>query len=374
LRLLINDLTRHTRALSSEINAAIARVLERGWYILGPEVEAFEAEFANYAGTTRAVGVANGTDALELALRAVGVGPGDRVATVANAGMYSTTAILAIGAVPAYVDVSAESMTMDPACLAAAVQGAAAAVVTHLYGQMADMPRIMEAAAGVPVIEDCAQSHGAQRDGIKAGAWGAAGAFSFYPTKNLGALGDGGAVVTSSMGIAEQVRRLRQYGWSAKYRATERGGRNSRLDELQAAVLRTKLPHLDRWNDRRRSIAALYDARLQDLLAPENRHTGKNAGATVQGSEYVGHLYTIRSAKRDILRARLAAKGIASEVHYPIPDYRQEAVAMPVFLPVTERCCAEVLTLPCFPEMTDAEVELVCAAILRETGSGARES
>jgi dTDP-4-amino-4,6-dideoxygalactose transaminase len=217
----------------------------------------------------------------------------------------------------------------------------------------------------IPVIEDCAQAHGAQLEAKRAGAWGTAAAFSFYPTKNLGALGDGGAVVTSSVEIADRVRRLRQYGWPSKYCATERGGRNSRLDELQAAVLRVKLPHLESWNDRRRSIAAQYDARLG--------HSGLRLQAH-RGADYVGHLYVLRSKSRVALRARLTSAGIACEVHYPIPDYRQEAIAMPVSLPVTERCCAEVLTLPCFPEMSDTEVEQVCSALLRETDIRVGES
>jgi dTDP-4-amino-4,6-dideoxygalactose transaminase len=364
LRLLINDLTRQTCAIASEIHKAVSRVIGSGWYILGPEVEAFEAEFAHYIGTAHTVGVGNGTDAIELALRAAGVGPDDRVVTVANAGMYSTAAILAIGAVPIYVDVCPESMTMDPIHLAAALP-AAAVVVTHLYGQMADMPRILKTTGSIPVIEDCAQAHGAHFDGRRAGAWGIAAAFSFYPTKNLGALGDGGAVVTSNMDIADRVRRLRQYGWGAKYRATEAGGRNSRLDELQAAVLRVKLPHLADWNRRRREIAAQYDAALRTSGLKLQTHGG---------ADYVGHLYVARSKNRSAVRERLASAGIACEFHYPVPDYRQETVAMPITLPVTERCCAEVLTLPCFPEMSDNEVEQVCSALLRETGVPGTES
>jgi dTDP-3-amino-2,3,6-trideoxy-4-keto-D-glucose/dTDP-3-amino-3,4,6-trideoxy-alpha-D-glucose/dTDP-2,6-dideoxy-D-kanosamine transaminase len=354
LRLLLNDLTRHTRALSAEIEAAMGRVLASGWFILGPEVEAFEHEFATYIGTTQAIGVANGTDAIELALRAIGIGPGDRVITVANAGMYSTTAILAIGAVPIYVDVNAETMNMNPDALH---PKARAIIVTHLYGRMADMPRIMQIAysAGIPVIEDCAQAHGAAINGVRAGAWGAAGCFSFYPTKNLGALGDGAAVVTSDMDLAHRIRQLRQYGWTSKYSATLPGGRNSRLDELQAAVLRVKLPHLDKWNQRRRAIAASYS---QLLKLP-----------VMAGPDYVAHLYVIRSPVRDSLRTALASRGIACEIHYPIPDYRQEAVRLSFDLPVTESCCREVLTLPCFPEMTDAEVAQVA-----ETVTSAAES
>jgi dTDP-4-amino-4,6-dideoxygalactose transaminase len=335
--LLINDLKRHNRALEGELKEAINRVLARGWYILGPEVEAFEHEFAAYCGVKACVGVANGTDALELALRALDVPPGGSVATVANAGMYSTTAILSIGARPLYVDVSEESMNMDPERL---TRDVAAIVVTHLYGRMADVRRIRAIAdsAGIPMIEDCAQAHGAEVDGRRAGAWGTLGCFSFYPTKNLGSLGDGGAIVTNDTALAAKIRSLRQYGWTSKYRSTIAGGRNSRLDELQAAILRTKLPHLDGWNERRREIARQYGAARVD-------------------SSYVVHLYVVRTPSRDQLRQTLAAAGIATDVHYPIPDYRQESVSLPLNLPVTEKCCSEVLTLPCFPEMTGNEIE-----------------
>jgi dTDP-4-amino-4,6-dideoxygalactose transaminase len=358
VRLLINDLKRHHEALAGEVRAALERVLARGWFILGPEVEAFEREFAQACGASHAVGVANGTDALELALRALGVGPGDEVATVANAGGYSTVAIRAAGARPVYVDVEPGSLNMDAAPLARALSPRTRAViVTHLYGRMADMPRLVEAAgrAGVPLIEDCAQAHGALRDGRPAGSWGAAGCFSFYPTKNLGALGDGGAVVTSDGALAERVRRLRQYGWPQKYRAVLPGGRNSRLDEMQAAVLRAKLPHLPAFNDRRRAIARAYHASLRGapLALPESF-----------GEDCVAHLYVVRTARRDALRAALAARGIFAEVHYPVPDHWQEPWRAPVVLPVTERTAGEVLTLPCFPEMSDAEVALVGRAVL----------
>lgn len=347
---LINDLQRHNQPLAEAVAQATRRVLERGWFVLGPEVEAFEAEFAAYCGVGHCVGVGNGTDALELALRAVGLGPGMRVATVANAGMYSTTAILACGAVPVYVDVDPQTMLIDPSAL----PPADALIVTHLYGRMADMPRLMAAAGRMPVIEDCAQAHGAMLDGRRAGSWGAAGCFSFYPTKNLGALGDGGAVVTNDAAIDRRVRALRQYGWTSKYTAEIPGGRNSRLDELQAAILRLKLPLLDGWNARRCAIAAAYG------LAPRG------------GPDDVVHLYVIRCAGRDRLRAALRERGVGAEVHYPLPDYRQPAVALEAVLPHTERCCREVLTLPCFPEMTDEEVHRVRELV--ETLLDGRES
>jgi dTDP-4-amino-4,6-dideoxygalactose transaminase len=362
MRILSNDLKRHTDALRAELESAIGRVLARGWYILGPEVEAFEREFARFCQAGACVGVANGTDALELALRALGVGARDQVATVANAGFYSTTAILAAGAEPLYVDVDAARMTMDPEALAAALTPRTRAViVTHLYGQMADLPGLLAVAqrAGAPLIEDCAQAHGALLGGRPAGSWGAAGCFSFYPTKNLGALGDGGVVVTSDPELAERLRLLRQYGWNARFQSALPGGRNSRLDELQAAVLAAKLPHLTHWNERRRAIACAYSEafRQAPLVLPASL-----------GDDYVAHLFVVRTSRRDQLKLALARMGIGAEIHYPIPDYRQESVrsSLPLVrnLPVTEQCCREVLTLPCFPELSDPEVRLVIEAVL----------
>lgn len=361
MRIPINDLKRHHDPLAEEIRAAVERVLSRGWYILGPEVEAFEAGFAGYCGVSHAIGVASGTDALDLALRAVGAGPGAEVATVANAGMYSTTAILRAGAKPLYVDVDAESMTMSPASLGASLSPETRAIiVTHLYGRMAAMEELCAIAgrANLPVIEDCAQAHGAERAERKSGSWGTVGCFSFYPTKNLGAVGDGGAIVISDASLAAKIRALRQYGWTGKYRSTVAGGGNSRLDELQAAVLRVKLPYLDQWNARRREIAQRYNQALAGagLVLPACR------------TDDVAHLYVIRSSGRQGIRDALAAAGIGTEVHYPVPDHRQESMRGVLFrqmpLPVTEACAREVLTLPCFPELTDGEVDEIVQAVL----------
>ena len=356
--LLINDLQRHTAVTHDAVSAAIGRVLNRGWYVLGPEVEAFESEFAKWCGSAHCVTVANGTDALELALKAVGIGHGHRVATAANAGMYATTAILRSGATPVWVDVDPVTMNLSPERLSRVRTDAV--IVTHLYGRMAPMPDILAAAAGVPVIEDCAQAHGAILEHRRAGAWASAGAFSFYPTKNLGALGDGGAVTTNDPDIAARLRALRQYGWTSKYTATVNGGRNSRLDEIQAAILRVKLPLLDSWNQRRREIASIYGH--------------KQGGGERGGPADVVHLYVIRHPQRDSVRSALRDRGIATEIHYPVPDYRQPAIdADNVALEETERCCAEVLTIPCFPEMTDAEAALVRDA-LAETRTPSAES
>jgi dTDP-3-amino-2,3,6-trideoxy-4-keto-D-glucose/dTDP-3-amino-3,4,6-trideoxy-alpha-D-glucose/dTDP-2,6-dideoxy-D-kanosamine transaminase len=347
----VNDLSRQAESVQAEVRSAIDAVLKSAWFVLGPQVEAFESEFASLCGVRHCAGVANGTDALEIALRALEIGPGDQVATVANAGGYSTTAILAAGASPVFVDIEDATMTMDPAALAAMLgRGVRAVIATHLYGRMADMPAILRASGGVPVIEDCAQAHGATLHGRPAGSWGAAGCFSFYPTKNLGAAGDGGAIVTGDAALAPRIRALRQYGWTSKYAAVVPRGRNSRLDEIQAAVLRVKARYLRQWNARRRAIAGLYNEAL----------SGAGLGLpAVAPDSYVAHLYVLRCAARGRLRSALRRAGCGSEVHYPTPDYRQESlggVAADPLLPVTERCCAEVLSLPCFPELHDEEV------------------
>ncbi len=362
----LNDLARHLGPHRADLDAAIGRVLTRAHFVLGAEGERFEREFAAYCGARHCAGTANGTDALELALRAVGVGPGDDVLTVANAGMYATAAILAIAARPRYVDIDPATLLIDLDDLDRALdpathpRPAGAVVITHLYGQPADAAEAARRAGvhGVPVIEDCAQAHGAHRQGRRCGSLAAAAAFSFYPTKNLGAVGDAGAVVTDSPELAARVRELRQYGWTAKYVATRAGGRNSRLDEVQAAVLTTLLPRLEGWNERRRQIMRRYAAGIAhpDVRLPDRTGDGD-----------AGHLFVLRTPRRDALRAHLAARGIGTDVHYPVPDHLQPAVTAAIGptppLPHTEAACAEVLTLPCFPELSDAEVDAVTSAI-----------
>ncbi|MET0203961.1 MAG: DegT/DnrJ/EryC1/StrS family aminotransferase [Casimicrobiaceae bacterium] len=357
----LNDLARHHAPLKAELQAAMARVLARGWYILGPEVAAFEEEFAAYAGVAECVAVGNGTDALELALRAFTIGPGDTVATVANAGMYATTAIRATGAVPAYVEIDASTLQMDPAALAAGLTPRTRAlIVTHLYGRFANIVRLGQIARerGIALIEDCAQAHGARLGGRMAGTHGALGCFSFYPTKNLGALGDAGAIVTGDRDLAAKLRALRTYGWGAKYHCMMEGGMNSRMDELQAAVLRAKLPHLDGWNRRRREIAARYAATI--------RHPAITLPPAADETD-VAHLYVVRARERESLRAHLAGAGVATDVHYPVPDHRQPGAgeAPAQGLMHTERACAEVLSLPCYPELTAPEIDAVAAACNR---------
>lgn len=357
----INNLSARITRHQAQIKASIDRVIASGWLVLGPEVKQFEQSFAAYLGASHCVSLANGTDAIELALKAMEVGSGDSVATVANAGMYTTTALLAIGAKPYFIDVDLDTRGATLAEVARSVEaGVKAVVVTHLYGlAIPEIALIAEYCVqkGIPLLEDCAQAHGAQVNGKRVGTFGDAASFSFYPTKNLGALGDGGAVATNNPKLAEKVGLLRQYGWTAKYKVEVPGARNSRLDEMQAAILSEFLPHLDEANTRRREIATRYSTLIRhpNVVLPQ-------AGS----AEYVAHLYVVRSQQRDALREHLRTQKIASDIHYPIPDYRQ-----PVFgerfadtcLQNTERLANEILTLPCYPEMTDAEVDHVIAAI-----------
>ncbi|MCC2957030.1 DegT/DnrJ/EryC1/StrS family aminotransferase [Massilia sp. IC2-477] len=335
------------------------RVVERNWFVLGEEVSKFEAEFAAYVQARSCISVANGSDALEIALRALGIGPGKKVALIANAGFYGSTAVHAVGATPVYIDVDTQTLTMAPASLRCALQdGVDAVIVTHLFGQMAAIEELSELArtAAVPLIEDCAQSHGARRNGKMAGSFGDLACFSFYPTKNLGAIGDGGAIVTSDPELDKKIRQLRQYGWSKKYHVDVPGGRNSRLDELQAAVLRTKLPELDAWNAARRDIARRYNDAFADL--------GLQLPHSL-GEDYVAHLYVIRVGERARFIETMQAKGIGTDIHYPVPDHLQTAYPgfESVSLPVTEQACAQIVTLPCFPGLSGEDVERVIDAV-----------
>jgi dTDP-3-amino-2,3,6-trideoxy-4-keto-D-glucose/dTDP-3-amino-3,4,6-trideoxy-alpha-D-glucose/dTDP-2,6-dideoxy-D-kanosamine transaminase len=355
MRVPFNDLARADGAAAA---AAVQRVIERGWYLLGEETEGFERELAAYLGVGDVVTVASGTDALVLALAALGTSAGDEVVTAANAGGYTTNAALQRGMVPRYADVEEDNLLMSRKTVEAALgPRTAAVVVTHLYGKMAPIESIRDLCdeRGVPLVEDCAQAAGARAAGGSAGSFGDAAAFSFYPTKNLGALGDGGAVATDRPEVAERVRRLRQYGWGSKYRVSERGGRNSRIDELQCAVLRGRLGALEAGNARRREVCGRYAEALAGTPVGM-MHDG--------GSDFVGHLAVARTADRAAFAAALRERGVATDVHYPVPDHRQPALADPaVSLPVTERAADEVLSLPCFPELTDGEVDHVCAAI-----------
>jgi len=348
-------------AAKAEIDAAIQRVMQSGHYILGPEVEAFEKEFSAWLGVSGTVGVANGTDALELALQAAGIGPGDKVVTVANTVTATVSAITARGARVVYAEVEPATMLLDVAALETMLATLRdpkikAVVPVHLYGQPVDMPRLMEVAAKhhLIVIEDCAQAHGALTGGRKAGTWGQLAAFSFYPTKNLGAFGDGGAVCGRDAGLLDQVRSLRQYGWRKRY-VSEAHGRNSRLDEMQAAILRVKLTRLDADNARRAAIAGQYLAGLKGgpLTLP----------IVAEGRTHCWHQFVVRTPRRDELRAHLEKKGIVCGVLYPVPIHRQPAYHdASLSFPHTEQACDTVLSLPLHPGLSDDDV----ARVIRE--------
>jgi dTDP-4-amino-4,6-dideoxygalactose transaminase len=359
------------RAHRAAIDAAIARMLDGGRYILGPEVAALEQEFAAYIGTRQAVGAASGTEALVLALKALDLRPDDYVATVSHTAVATVAAIELAGAKPLLIDIEPATYTLDPARLAAALAkppGRIAAVIpVHLYGLGADMAAIGALARqhGLRIIEDCAQSHGAWLAGRRLGTFGDLAAFSFYPTKNLGGIGDGGAVLTHDAALATRLAELREYGWRQRY-VSDRVGMNSRLDELQAAILRVKLRYLDADNARRQAIAGAYDEGLRwcGLALPKRR----------SGATHVFHQYVLRSPQRNALAAALKARGIGSNIHYPVPVHLQPAykdrVAIgPGGLGMSERAAREVLSLPMFPELTDAQVARVIAA-LRSISSG----
>jgi dTDP-4-amino-4,6-dideoxygalactose transaminase len=355
----LNDLRRGFADLAPVLLDAATRVIESGYYVHGPEHTAFEREFGDFIGAGGCVGVGNGTDALELALRALAP-QGGTVVTVANAAMYTTTAALRAGFQVRYLDVSEDSLLIDVDHLAGSLSDdVSVVVVTHLYGRMADVQRATEIChdRGVLVLEDCAQAAGARRGSRRAGSFGDAAAFSFYPTKNLGAFGDGGAILSPHEAVLQRARQLRQYGWASKYEVALEGGRNSRLDELQAAILRVRLPHLDAWNARRREILQRY------------HHAA--AGPRVRvlpptGEDHVAHLAVALTDDRATIRAQLAEQGIATDVHYPVPDHRQQVVTgamRAVPLPVTDWASERIFSLPCFPELTDSEVDHVCAAL-----------
>jgi dTDP-4-amino-4,6-dideoxygalactose transaminase len=355
------DLGAAYRELKAEIDAAIQRVLDSGWYILGPEVEAFEAEWAAYCGADHAVGVANGLDALILALRALDIGPGDEVIVPSNTYIATWLAVTAVGARPLPVEPDPATYNIDPTRIAAALSPATRAILpVHLYGQPADLDPILTLARqhGIAVVEDAAQAHGARYKGQRIGAHGDVVCWSFYPGKNLGALGDGGAITTNRDDLADRIRVLRNYGSRVKY-VNEAQGVNSRLDPLQAAVLRTKLLHLDAWNDRRRAIAAAYSEGLlgNGLILPH----------VPDWADPAWHLYVVRSSDRDRLQKRLAEAGIGTLIHYPIPPHMQNAYAglgfAPDALPLARLYADEVLSLPMGPQLPLSDAARVIDAV-----------
>ncbi len=361
------NLTRQYKAIEEEILGVTRKVFEGGRFVLGEEVSAFEEEFAAYCGVRYAVAVGSGTDALSLAIKAAGIGIEDEVVTVAHSFVASTLAISFAGAKPILVDIDPETYTMDPCALERFLKRrnrlkkrVKAILPVHLYGHPAEMDALVEIAGrnNLILIEDACQAHGTEYRRKKAGSFGALGCFSFYPTKNLGAYGDGGAVVTDDEALARQMRLLRCYGEKEKYHHSLKGA-NSRLDEVQAAILRVKLKHLDQWNEARRKRAKAYDTLLSSLpvIRPIEREPGRHAY----------HLYVIRTRNRNRLQAFLREKDIDTLIHYPIPIHLQKAYQELGYrrgdFPRTERCSREVLSLPFFPEMTDAELEEVAGAI-----------
>jgi dTDP-4-amino-4,6-dideoxygalactose transaminase len=352
-----NDLTRAVAAQRAQLDAAVARVLDSGWYVLGGEGRAFEEAFAAaVCPGGDAAGVASGTDAIELALRALDIGPGDEVVTQANTCVPTVAGIERTGATPVLCDVEPDAGTIDPESLRAALSPRTRAVVpVHLYGQCADIDAVREAAPGIPVVEDCAQAHGATLRGRPAGALGDLAAFSFYPTKNLAAIGDGGAVTSQDPALVQRVRLLRAYGQADRYHHVARGV-NSRLDELQAAILRVRLERLADDVARRRQIAARYDTAL---AGGRVRPLGR-----LDDREHAFHLYVARVAGRDDFQARLTAAGVQTLIHYPRPIHGHPAYAelgAGRDLTVSERLAGEVVSLPLYPELTDDEVAHVAA-------------
>ena len=357
------DLQAQYRSIKAEIDAAIAGVLESSQFVLGKEVAAFEEEFAAYSGGGQAIGVNSGTSALHLALLAAGIGPGDEVITTPFTFVATVAAIHYAGATPVFVDIDPVSYTLDPGLLEAAITPRTRAIMpVHLYGQPADMDRTLEIARrhGLLVIEDAAQAHGAEYRGRRAGSLADMACFSFYPGKNLGAYGEGGAVVTANPEFAKTIRLLRNWGESRRYHHDLRGY-NYRMEGMQGAVLRVKLRHLERWTEARRAIAAFYSERLKDCFTTPRQ---------MPYARHVYHVYAIRVAHRDSVARNLTAAGVQTGIHYPIPVHLQQAYHDPRYgegaFPVAETAAREVLSLPLYPEMERLQMETVCEAVLEQ--------
>jgi dTDP-4-amino-4,6-dideoxygalactose transaminase len=360
MKVLFNDVKAVNEIIAFELNEAIHRVLRSGWFILGQELESYEGEFATYCGVSHCIGVASGTEALQLALLACAICPGDEVITVSHTAMPTAMAIAATGAAPVFVDIDPQTYTLRPDQLEEAYSQKTRAILpVHLYGHCADMDAILEFAARheLYVIEDAAQAHGSSYNGRKAGSMGHMGCFSFYPSKNLGACGDAGAVVTSDAELAERLRRLRNFGESRKYR-NETMGYNSKLDELQAAILRVKLPHLEQWNESRRNLAKCYVASLEERFSPPK---------VTPGCVDNYHLFVIQSEERDKLQEHLRAHNIETLIHYPTPCHLQPAMRTIKHrccdLSVTERLANRILSLPMFATLSSEEVEQVARCV-----------
>jgi dTDP-4-amino-4,6-dideoxygalactose transaminase len=368
------DVVAHDRAIASEITAAVTRVLASGRFVLGSEGELFETEFAAWLGGGFVVGVGSGTDALRLALIAGGVGHGDGVLTVPNTAVPTASAISAAGATPQFVDIDPDTGLIDAERIERALRPNTRALVpVHLHGRAVAMAPVLEVARrhGLVVVEDAAQAHGARCDGLPAGTLGDFGCFSFYPSKNLGAYGDAGAIWTADRDVAEQLRRLRNYGQTDRY-VHETIGMNSRLDEVQAAILRAKLPHVTAWNRRRAQLAAVYRERLAPL-AP----LGLRLPAPAPAGAHVHHLFAVRVAGRAALRERLEARGIQTQIHYPIPIHEQAAYrylgSKHGDFPHAEAWCAQTLSLPFSPALEEDDLARVAAALAEEIAAPPRE-
>lgn len=343
--------------LKSEIDVAVARVMDSGWYILGGEVEAFEQEFADYCETQQTIGVANGLDALHLALKAMDVGPGDEVVVPSNTFIATWLAVSQCGAIPVPVEPDPETFNLDPLKLEAAITSRTKAVIpVHLYGQPADLDPILEVAKrhDLWVLEDAAQAHGARYKGKRIGGHGDAAAWSFYPGKNLGALGDGGAVTTRDPQLAERIRELRNYGSKVKYVHDSRGF-NSRLDPIQAAVLRVKLKYLDDWNARRKQIARTFIDQIRSNIV--------RLPLVLEGADPSWHLFVVRAEDRSSLQAHMASAGISTLIHYPIPPHRQQAYNLNLGFPIAEQLADETLSLPIGPHLDKSDVAKIVETI-----------
>lgn len=358
----MNDFKAEPSELREAMFLAAKRVLDSGWYVLGPEVSRFEADWADRCGVRHAIGVGNGMDAIEIILRALGIGPGDEVITTPMTAFATVLAVIRAGATPVLADIDAETGLLSPDSVARCIgERTRAVLLVHLYGQLRSMSRWQALCdeTGVMLLEDCAQAHEASWSGVKAGAFGHAGAYSFYPTKNLGAPGDGGAIVTNDDGLAEAARRLRNYGQRERYHHPDIG-LNSRLDELHAAMLSTRLAWLDRFTERRRQVAATY---RRDLRNP----TVALLAAPEEEAAHVHHLFVVRSRHRAALQAHLHEHGVQTLSHYPVPVHRQDAcpglARDPAGLSASERHAATCLSLPCHPQLSDADVGHVIEAV-----------
>jgi dTDP-4-amino-4,6-dideoxygalactose transaminase len=332
-------------------------VLESGWFILGDEVKNFEKEFSRYVGTKYGIGVGSGTDAITLSLMALGIGSGDEVITVSHTSIATASAISITGAKPVFVDVEEDTMLMDINMVKSKITSKTKAIVpVHLYGHPVNLDPLVELSEmrDIPIVEDCAQAHGAEYKGKKVGTFGKLSAFSFYPTKNLGAYGDAGMILTNEEELYQKLLMLRQYGWKERDVSIMKGI-NSRLDEIQAAILRVKLKYLNEWNQKRRENAKLYKKLLKDtsILTPVEKEYAK----------HVYHLYVIRSDKRDFLKKSLKMKGVQTQVHYPIPVHKQKSFKTDLKLPVTEKICGEILSLPIHPFLHGDEISFIAECL-----------